>query len=182
MKKSNIVLITASPRKKSNSTYAGKFLARNLFLNYELIDINKYRINGCMGCDKCSGVFKCVINDDTEKIIQKIENSKIVIVTSPVYFTGVPSKLKAFIDRNQVQWYRNRNHKEKNKEGIIILTADLKDKKNFLAAESEIRSFFAVNKIRFVLLIKFSGEETKNRLKMIKKLKKIIKKMRGKIE
>ncbi len=176
-KKNNVILITSSPRKKSNSKTAGKFLAGNLFSKYEYVDINKYDIKSCSGCDKCKNSLICVKKDDAEKIIKKIENSEFVIVASPVYFTGVPSKLKCFIDRNQVQWYKNKNRKEKNKKGIIILTADLKDKKNFLAAESEIKSFFAVNKIKCISSVKLSGVINKN----YGVLKKEIKKIRSKI-
>lgn len=173
IKNNNVILITASPRKKSKSTYAGSFFAKNLFKHYEFIDINKYNIKLCLGCDKCKRKLKCIIRDDTEKIIKKIEKADVIIVSSPIYFTGTPSPLKAFIDRNQVQWYKNKNKKIKNKTGIIILTADLKADKNFRAAESEIKSFFAVNKIKTAIIIKSTGEQIDKKIKYhIKRFKK----------
>ncbi len=179
--RNDVILITSSPRKKSNSTYAGKFIVKKLFSDYEIININEYKINNCNGCNRCKTFFKCIFNDDAGEIINKIENSKFVILTSPIYFTGVPAKLKAFIDRNQVQWYKNKDKIKKDKKGIIILTADLKYKKNFLAAESEIKSFFAVNKIKSIAIIKLSNKILDNKSKIKILLKKRIKKLREKI-
>lgn len=165
IKNDNVILITSSPRKESKSTFAGKLFTESLFKKYELIDINKYNIKPCSGCDGCKNKFKCIIRDDAGYIIKKIEKADIMIVASPVYFTGAPSQLKAFIDRNQVQWYKNKNRKEKNKIGIIILTADIKTNKNFRAAESEIKSFFAVNRIKTVMIIKLTREKVDEKIK-----------------
>ncbi len=180
-KRNDAILITSSPRKNSNSTYMGKIFAESLFYNYEFIDINKCKINNCNGCNRCKNSFKCVFDDDAGKIIKMIENSEFIVLTAPIYFTGVPAKLKSFIDRNQVQWYKNKNRIKKDRKGIIILTADLKDKKNFMAAESEIKSFFAVNKIKTIAAIKLSSKEFNNKLKINFLLRKITKKLREKI-
>jgi multimeric flavodoxin WrbA len=169
-----ILLITSSPRKKSNSTFIAQHIAEGIKGKIEKVNICDYKINPCTGCDNCRKNFKCVINDDVKDIIKKVEMANIIIVASPIYFTGVPAQLKAFIDRNQVQWYKNRKKIKKIKKGIIVLTADLKGKKNFIAAESEIRSFFAVNRIKCVKVLKFSGEDIKNFKKRSEKWRLII--------
>lgn len=173
-KTNKILLITSSPRKKSNSTFMGQHIAEGIKGTIEKINICDFKINPCIGCDNCKKNLKCIFNDDSEKIIKKVEKAKIVIVASPVYFTGVPAQLKVFIDRNQIQWYKNRKKDKKNKKGIIVLTADLKKKKNFIAAESEIKSFFAVNRIKCVKIFRFSSEEIKNFKKRSEKWELII--------
>jgi multimeric flavodoxin WrbA len=122
-----------------------------------------------------------VFNDDADALIKQVEKADVVIVASPVYFTGVPGPLKTFIDRNQVQWYKaNKNHKSQitKKKGIIILTeGDVKDK-YFRPAESEIRSFFAVNNIKTVAVLKFKDMDEKGKIlkdkKALAKIKKTV--------
>ena len=171
MRKNKILVITASPRAGSNSTLAAKFLAANT--KAQFFDINKLQFKACNACDKCRDNLKCVFNDDADLLIKKTEKADIVIVASPVYFTGVPGVLKMFFDRNQVQWYKRGLKKKK---GIIILTeGDVKDK-YFKPALTEIKSFFAVNNIKTVLVLKFKDMDKKEKIlkdkKVISRLKK----------
>ena len=151
-----MLIITASPRKNSNSTAAALYLARLAGLKYETVDINRLKIHPCDGCDKCAPAGECVYHDGGELLIEKVKKAGIILAASPVYFTGVPAPFKAFIDRNQAVWNSSRAKKagKNKKSGIIILTEGQKKSKYFIAAESEIRSFFAVNNIRTMAVIK----------------------------
>ncbi len=158
------LIITASPRKKSNSTAAAIMLAGILKLKkygISYADINEKNIKMCIACDRCAKLLKCFRKDDGNKLIKQIEKSDVIIVASPVYFTGVPGPLKTFIDRNQPSWYKlnakGRRPKAKLKNGIIILTAGDNKAKYFKAAEQEIRSFFSVHKIKCKKAFKFGN-------------------------
>jgi multimeric flavodoxin WrbA len=159
MRKNKLLIITASQRAHGNSALAAKILAENLPKAYksETVNISSLNIKPCIACDKCRDNLKCVFNDDAGKLIKKTEAAGIVLIASPVYFTGVPGPFKTFIDRNQVRWYKHAKMKKsgnKKKKGIIILTQGQKKPKYFRPAESEIRSFFAVNNIETKLVIK----------------------------
>ena len=162
MRKNNILVITASPRPGSNSVLAAKTLTSitNPKSQISNVDINKLQFKACNACDKCRDNLKCVFNDDADILIKKVEKADVVVVASPIYFTGVPGKFKDFIDRNQVQWYK-KTARMKKKKGIIILTEGTQKDKYFKPAESEIRAFFAVNHIKTVAVLKFKGMDEK---------------------
>ncbi|MEI7542832.1 MAG: flavodoxin family protein [bacterium] len=162
MQKTNILVISASPRSGSNSALAATYLISKVNQIVEMVAINNLKIQPCNACDKCKVTLKCVFNDEADTLIESVEKADIVIVATPIYFTGVPGALKNFIDRNQVQWYKK--IKDGNKKGIIILTqGDVKDK-YFKPAESEIRSFFAVNNIKTVAVLKFKDMDEEGKI------------------
>lgn len=68
----------------------------------ELINLFDYTINYCIGCRTCSkdGRGKCFQNDDFEKIVDKIIDSDIIILGSPVYWGNVSGIMKNFFDRH----------------------------------------------------------------------------------
>jgi multimeric flavodoxin WrbA len=151
-----MLIITASPRKKSNSSAAALYAAGFSGIKYETIDINRLKMRPCAACDKCPPDNGCIYDDDASSLIKKISGENIFIAASPVYFTGVPAPFKGFIDRNQSVWCSGRKQKKK-KKGIIILTQGHIKLKYFRAAESEIRSFFAVNNIKTAAVIKLTS-------------------------
>lgn len=168
MTKNDILIILSSPRKNSNSGFAALKLAEKLKAKKcKVININKFIIKPCTGCFSCSKILKCIIKDDFEKIIKLIEKAKIIIVASPIYFTGVPGQLKIFIDRNQQQWvkYVNGFMNSPPKKGYIILTSGANKKKYFKPAESEIKSFFAVNGIKTQKTFRFGNMDTTGKIK-----------------
>ncbi len=175
MKKSDVLIIASSPRKNSNSTFAAKKLAENINKKYKIININNFFLKPCNGCLGCSKTFKCIIKDSFKKILILLNKAKIVIVASPVYFTGVPGQLKIFIDRNQQQWEKYVKGKLKNrkKEGYIILTSGAAVRKYFKPAESEILSFFAVNGIKCKKIFRFSRMDKQGEINKKKYLKKL---------
>jgi len=67
----------------------------------ETIEINKVNIEPCRGCFCCweKTPGKCCITDDMAELFQKYINAELVIWSFPLYYFGLPSKLKAFMDR-----------------------------------------------------------------------------------
>jgi multimeric flavodoxin WrbA len=155
-----MLIITASPRKNSNSTAAALFLAGLTGVKYEIVDVNRLKIHPCNACGKCSISGDCVFYDDGALLLKKVKKARVVLVASPIYFTGVPAPLKAFIDRNQAVWslyQAGKTRKVKKKKGIIIITEGHSKSKYFKPAESEIRSFFAVNGIKTAAVVKIKN-------------------------
>lgn len=176
MKKNDVLIIVASPRKYSNSTFAAVKLAEKVNKKkYKIININKFFLKPCKGCFNCYKTLKCYIKDDFEKIIHFLNIAKIIIVASPIYFTGVPGPLKVFIDRNQQQWekYRKGLFKRSNKTGYIILTSGADNKKYFKPAVSEIKSFFVVNGIKCKKIFYFGKMDKPGEIRKENYLKKL---------
>ena len=67
----------------------------------EVIELGKMNINHCVGCFGCWKVTpgKCVIRDDMDIIREKILESDNIVLSFPLYFFGISSKMKTMLDR-----------------------------------------------------------------------------------
>lgn len=68
-------------------------------LDIEIIHLSKFNLNGCIGCEGCAKTYKCVLQDDMQKLYPKIEEADGLILASPTYFYNITAKMKAFIER-----------------------------------------------------------------------------------
>jgi len=108
-----IIGISASPKKKDSTTLFALEQAIQVCkyegIDTEIIDLSQYSFNGCIDCGMCRGKLTCSQNDDFKnKILPILDNKDIkgMIFASPVYFGGVSSQMKAFMDRS-VMFRRN---------------------------------------------------------------------------
>lgn len=63
-------------------------------------------VHPCIGCDSCKDAGACIYQDVVEFIQRDIEGAAGVVVVSPIYFAGVPSQFKAFLDRFQPYFWK----------------------------------------------------------------------------
>lgn len=99
-----ITHVVGSPRKNSNSRQiADHFISKAeekgaLVTSY---DLNKMDYRGCQGCYGCKkGKDRCVLKDDLSEVLNKIYETDILVISTPVYFWDLPGQLKLFIDRS----------------------------------------------------------------------------------
>lgn len=116
-----VLILSGSPRKNGNSDIlCDEFAkgARESGHEVEKIRIAEKNIGYCRACYACRGTGKCVINDDMAEILQKIIDTDVLVLASPVYFYSIDAQLKAVIDRTVARWTE-----VKNKELYYIVTA-----------------------------------------------------------
>ena len=68
----------------------------------ELVSLAGQQIRGCNACGICFKTKnkRCIIEDDkVNEYIAKMQEADAIIFGSPVYFSMMPSELKAFMDR-----------------------------------------------------------------------------------
>lgn len=67
----------------------------------ETIELGKLNINHCAGCFGCWKVTpgKCVIKDDMQMLTEKIMESDNIILSFPLYFFGLSSKMTTMLNR-----------------------------------------------------------------------------------
>lgn len=103
-----ILVINGSPKgEKSNTYHLTKAFIEGIKSsdspNIETIEINvnQLKIEGCKGCFVCWNKTpgKCCITDDMQSVIEKLLWADITIWSFPLYYFGVPGKLKNLIDR-----------------------------------------------------------------------------------
>ena len=85
-------------------------------LSNKKIVINKYHY-----IMKNNGI--CIQNDDMKKLLQEFKKADILVLATPIYFYGISSQMKTFIDRTYPIW----QHLGK-KEVYYIISAGLDEK------------------------------------------------------
>jgi len=104
--KMKIMVINGSPRIEKSNTIK----LTNAFIDglneagnntVEKIDVYKKNIKPCQGCFGCwkKTPGKCVISDDMEEIYIKYFETELIIWSFPLYYYGMPSQVKALVDR-----------------------------------------------------------------------------------
>ncbi|MFH1540335.1 MAG: flavodoxin family protein [Elusimicrobiota bacterium] len=145
----------------------------------EKIFIRDLKIFFCSGFRCCEKTGKCNISDGMQIIEKAILSSDIIVVSTPIYFTSVPAKLKAVVDRCQLYWVRENilgllPLSPLSKKGFFISTAGRTP--NFSHAETIIKAFFSVFNIKFCgkfYLPNTDGLDSKQFVKAIKDVKKL---------
>ena len=97
-----ILCIVGSPRKNGNTdTILESVLdgARAYGAEVEKIYLSDLRFKGCIGCEGCAKTTKCILNDDMQRVYEKLDQSDGLVLGSPTYFYNVSGLMKLFIDR-----------------------------------------------------------------------------------
>ncbi|SFQ98525.1 flavodoxin family protein [Desulfoscipio geothermicus] len=97
-----ILGIVGSKRKKGNTSILVQEAlkaAKREGMETELIFLGDYVIKDCIGCEGCKDTYKCVLNDDMQKIYPLLLEADGIILGSPTYWYNVTADMKAFIDR-----------------------------------------------------------------------------------
>lgn len=116
-----VLILSGSPRKNGNSDILCDEFARGaLEVGHEVekIRVAEKNIGFCRGCYACEKTGVCAIKDDMAEILQKIIDTDVLVLASPVYFYSVDAQLKALIDRTVARWTE-----VKDKEFYYITTA-----------------------------------------------------------
>lgn len=105
-----ILGIMGSPRRRGNSAIlmdralAG---AESAGIEVEKLVVTDSEVSPCLACGGCERTGMCVLHDAmTEQVFPKLASADGFIVTSPVFFMGMPAQLKALVDRCQPFWVR----------------------------------------------------------------------------
>jgi multimeric flavodoxin WrbA len=111
--------IIGSPRRDGNSTYLIEEVLKNLSDNFEVetIFLKDYDIKPCEECYFCAKNDTCSINDGMQTIYPKLKESKVIILSSPIFMGGVTSRMRAFMERT---WHL-RKGQLKGKIGTYII-------------------------------------------------------------
>jgi len=67
----------------------------------EKVILSTLQIGPCRGCDACGKTGRCVQQDDLPALLERMEQSQVWVLGTPVYYWGPTAQFKAFVDR----WY-----------------------------------------------------------------------------
>lgn len=134
-----ILVISSSPRKGGNSDLlCDEFIkgAKSSGHSVEKLFIRDNNIKYCTGCEHCFETKKCILKDDMDDIQNKMIESDIIVLSSPLYFYTMTAQLKTLIDRCCAKYTLMQN-----KEFYYILTAADEEKKSFTKTIEALRGF-----------------------------------------
>ena len=99
----NVLILNASPRRKGNiSQMVGvmKDEAESNGAEVEVVDVQHLDIRPCVACMKCRSTGFCVMpEDDSQRVLAKIQEADAVVVAAPCYWGNMPGTLKLLFDR-----------------------------------------------------------------------------------
>ena len=65
----------------------------------ELIQVGSRDIRGCIGCNKCGELGKCVFDDLVNEVAAGFETADGLVIGSPVYYASPNGTILSFLDR-----------------------------------------------------------------------------------
>lgn len=97
-----VLLINGSPHKTGTTYAALSEVARTLEAEgaeSEIIHVGHLALRGCIACNSCTRLGKCVIDDEVNEIARKFAESDGLIVGSPVHYAAPTGAIVCLLDR-----------------------------------------------------------------------------------
>ena len=146
-----VLAFNGSPRKKGNTEILLEAMGHGIKSaggDLEIIRLCDMSISPCIGCGSCGKKGKCIIDDDMTLLYEKIGAHKRIVLASPIYFYGITSQAKAFVDRIQALWSRKYlldngiGKNQTGRKGYLVSVAATKGERVFEGAELTASYFF----------------------------------------
>lgn len=97
-----VLALNGSPRKDGNTGLA-LLEMKKVFdeegVEFEIVRIGAKDVRGCIACNRCDEIGKCVFDDVVNELAPKLEAADGLVVASPVYYASANATLIACLDR-----------------------------------------------------------------------------------
>ena len=110
-----VLILSTSPRRNSNSeALAASFAAGAAEAGHavETICLRDKELRFCRGCFACQKTGKCVIRDDMQQIVPKMEAADVLVFATPIYYYEMSGQMKTMIDRANSLYPRDYKFRE----------------------------------------------------------------------
>ena len=103
--KMKVLSFFGGPRKKGNTATILGWVEnelKDLGHQIERINLSMKKVHGCVGCLRCKDNTEkpgCIQRDEGTFLVDKMVGSDVVIFSSPLYYWGFSTLMKALIDR-----------------------------------------------------------------------------------
>lgn len=127
--------------------------------------LNDLHFQGCQECNGCFSTGKCVLDDEMNMIYELLEDLNVIIISSPIFFSGLTSQIKKMIDRCQCLWARKYLLSKPSGNGRkrfgAFLSVGGRKRSDFTGALSTVKVFFTTINVEFVASLTYSGIDEK---------------------
>lgn len=97
-----VLLINGSPKANGNTATALLEMEKTFHaegVETEMIHVGKECVRGCIACNGCAKLEKCVFDDIVNEAAPKFEACDGIVVGSPVYYASANATIMAFLHR-----------------------------------------------------------------------------------
>ncbi len=97
-----VLIINGSPRANGNTAVALEEMRRTFAeegIETELVQVGNLAVRGCIACNRCAELGKCVFDDVVNELAPKFEEADGLVAASPVYYASANATLIAVLDR-----------------------------------------------------------------------------------
>lgn len=102
MKMLRVLMLNGSPRANGNTSIALREMEK-IFTEsgvaVETVQVGNRAVRGCVACNGCVKLGKCVFDDVVNELAPKFEQADGLVVASPVYYASANATLVACLDR-----------------------------------------------------------------------------------
>lgn len=95
-------------------------------------------IGHCTNCGGCDSTGVCVIDDDMSIIYEEVAESDVIVLGTPVHFSGTSSILKQVIDRFQCLWRRGPEARKRMQALVAVGGSDEPNFKNIVSVSKAV--------------------------------------------
>ncbi len=143
-----VLLINGSPH-KNGCTYTALCEVQGELekagIETQLVHIGDDPINGCIGCNGCAKIGRCVFNDDiVNSMLSLAETSDGFVFGSPVHYAGAAGKLVCLMDR---MFYAGGSKCFENKPAACVVSAR---RSGTTAAFDQLIKYFTISNMPVV--------------------------------
>lgn len=164
--------IMGSPRVKGNTDLLLDEVlkgAESEGAEVEKLVVDNLSISPCKEYNGCLRDGNCVIRDDMDDVYRKLLEADVVIVASPMFFYGVPSQLKALIDRCQALWARRYVLKQEppdlGRKGAFLGVGATRGEKLFDGSILTLKYFFQAIGVEYASDLLIRGVDKKGEIR-----------------
>lgn len=97
-----VLIINGSPRLNGNTTQVLNEMKKVLIeeeLEVEIFQVGAKNIRGCIACNKCRELGKCIFDDVVNELLPKLHEADALVVATPVYYASANGTLISLLDR-----------------------------------------------------------------------------------
>ena len=97
-----VLLLNGSPHAKGCTAAALDEMVKIFSeegIETETVQIGSKAIKGCIGCNRCGSLGKCVFDDLVNEVAPKFEAADGLVIGSPVYYGSPNGTILSFLDR-----------------------------------------------------------------------------------
>ena len=97
-----VLILSTSPRRGSNSEALAEAFAEGAAESghtVELLSLRGKKLLFCQGCFACQKSGKCVLRDDMQEIVPKMEQADVLVFATPIYYYEMSGQMKTLLDR-----------------------------------------------------------------------------------